>query len=383
MLSKPIGILIFLILSMSCKETPQIVITHPIETALEATSTKIKNVVDSIKLHEVQLKFTRIRRENDDVFFTDYNFQTNESDYFYPASSVKLPIAVLALEEINKIPDVTLYTKFYIEGDTIETTVAKEITKIFAVSDNQAYNRLFEFLGQDTINQSLHNKGIKNVRISHRMSIENADNITTKPIIIYMNDSTTRVRERRSNEIIKPLDLHHIKKGKSFINEDDEFVNEPFDFSLKNYYPIEAQHEVLKRIIFPEKFKKEEQFNISTTQRDFLLTAMRSLPREAGYDKTEYYDSYVKFFMFGDQQKPIPNTIKIYNKVGYAYGTLTDCAYIKDSTNAIEFLLTATILVNKNQTFNDNTYEYEAVGIPFLAELSRQLYDQELQQKKQ
>ncbi|WP_158975905.1 serine hydrolase [Cellulophaga sp. L1A9] len=383
MLSKPISIIFFLLLIISCKEKSKIEFSHPIESALKATSPKIKNVIDSINAYEVQIKFTQIRRENNEVFFTDYDFQTNKNNYFYPASTVKLPVAILALEEINKIPDVSLHTKFYIEGDTIETTVAKEITKIFAVSDNDAYNRLFEFLGQDTINQSLHKKGIENVRISHRLSIDDADNITTKPIVIYMNDSTTRIRERRSNATIKPLVLNNLKKGKGYINEDDELLKEPFDFSFKNYYSIDAQHEVLKRIIFPEKFKKEERFNLSATQRDFLLNAMHTLPREARYDSTEYYDSYVKFFMFGDHQKPIPNTIEIYNKVGYAYGTLTDCAYIRDSTNTIEFLLTATILVNNNQIFNDNTYEYDTIGIPFLAELGRQLYDQELQQKKQ
>jgi hypothetical protein len=383
MLFKNLGILVLILLTMSCKEKPQLVITHPIEMALKANSPKIKKVVDSIHKYEIQIKFTQIRREKNKIFFTDYGFQTNENDYFYPASTVKLPIAILALEEINKIPDVTLNTKFYIEGDTLETTVAKEITKILSVSDNDAYNRLFEFLGQDTINLTLKKKGIKNVRISHRLAIEDADNITTKPIIIYINDSTTRIREKRINAAIKPLVLNKIKKGNGYLNEDGKLLEEAFDFNRKNYYPIDAQHNVLKRIIFPEKFTEEEQFNITSTQRDFILNAMHSLPRETGYNKTEYYDSYVKFFMFGDDKKPIPEHLEIYNKVGYAYGTLTDCAYIKDSTNTIEFLLTATILVNNNEIFNDNTYEYDTIGIPFLAELGRQLYNQELQQKKQ
>ena len=383
MLSKPISIIFFLLLITSCKEKSKIEFSHPIESALKATSPKIKNVVDSINKYEVQIKFTQIQRKNGEVLFTDHDFQTDATHYFYPASSVKLPIAILALEEINKIPDVNLTTKFYIEGDTIETTIAKEITKIFAVSDNNAYNRLFEFVGQDTINQTLRSKGIKNVRIAHRLGVDNADDITTKPIIIYMNDSTTRIRNKRINSVIKPLKILSTKKGVGYLDEDDLLVKEPFNFEQKNYYPIEAQHQVLKRIIFPEKFKQEEQFKISAAQRDFILRTMRSLPRENGYDATMYYDSYVKFFMFGDNPDPIPNTIEIYNKVGYAYGTLTDCAYIKDSINKIEFLLTATILVNGNKIYNDDTYEYDTIGIPFLAELGRQLYQQELQLKKQ
>ena len=64
---------------------------------------------------------------------------------------------------------------------------------------------------------------------------------------------------------------------------------------------------------------------------------------------------------------------RIYNKVGLAYGTATDVAYVKDR-NGIEFFLTATILTNKNEIFNDNQYEYDQLGIPFLAALGRELY---------
>ena len=102
------------------------------------------------------------------------------------------------------------------------------------------------------------------------------------------------------------------------------------------------------------------------------------LLEELGYDKTEYYDSYVKFLMFGDVTQPMPEYIKIYNKVGYAYGTLTDCAYIHDIRNNVEFMVTATILVNKDGIFNDDAYEYDEIGIPFLAQLGRELYNLEL-----
>lgn len=156
----------------------------------------------------------------------------------------------------------------------------------------------------------------------------------------------------------------------------------PFDFSLKNYYPIEAQTALLKRIIFPEAFPREQRFNLSESQQEFVLAAMHTLPPQLGYDPDEFYDSYVKFFMFGDSTEPMPKHIKIYNKVGYAYGTLTDCAYIKDTKNNVDFMLTATILVNSDGIFNDDAYEYDEVGIPFLAQLGRELYEYELSRKR-
>ena len=67
------------------------------------------------------------------------------------------------------------------------------------------------------------------------------------------------------------------------------------------------------------------------------------------------------------------DAIRISNKVGMAYGTLTDVAYVRDKINNIEFMLTATILVNDNHIFNDDIYEYESKGIPFLSALGRQV----------
>lgn len=333
--------------------------------------------MDSIGQYEVQIRYTHIKRENDSVFFKDYDFQVDNQRYFYPASTVKFPIATLALEKLNGLDSLTMNTLFYVEGDSVETTIAKEITKIFAVSDNEANNRLVEFLGQDEINQKLKEKGIEGVRISHRLSTDNAYEITTKPLIIYLNDSTTTTSIPIINTSPVPLVEKGVLKGKGFI-EDDFLINEPFNMSLKNKYPIDAQHNVLKRVLFPEKFKDAEQFHLSVSQRDFLLSSMSNLPKDVGYNPKTYYDSYGKFFIYGDSKENIPDYIKVYNKVGYAYGTLTDCAYILDSKNNVEFLLTATLLVNKNGIFNDNTYEFEEVGIPFLAQLGRELYKYEL-----
>lgn len=351
-----------------------------LETALASKDISIKRVMDSIEKYQVQIRYTQIDRRNDSVLFTDYDFQVSDSIYFYPASTVKFPTAVLAMEKINQTDTLTINTKYYIEGDTIESTVADDVNEIFAVSDNLANNRLIEFLGFETINQSLKNKGIAPVRLSHRLGFHSED-LRTKPIIIYLNDSTTGITQPILNQTPKPLALFEIEKGKGYY-ENDEYINEPFSFKQKNYYPLSAQHNLLKRIIFPENFNLNEQFHLNKEQRDHLLNAMHTVPKEMGYDKKEYYDSYCKFFLFGDSKDDIPEHIKIYNKVGFAYGTLTDCAYIKDTKNNIDFLLTATILVNKDGIFNDDVYEYDEIGIPFLAQLGREIYQQELQRKK-
>lgn len=373
-----IVVLIFAGFGIQCESDPYR--QNPLLKALSSDDPRIQRVMDNIDAHQVQIRFTRIDRTNDSIVFKDFDFQVDSDQYFYPASTVKFPIAVMALEKLNEIDDISLTSQFYVEGDSIETTFGNEIVKIFAVSDNEANNRLFEFLGQDKINSEFVLKNIGPARISHRLSAPDADNVTTKALVVYLNDSTTMNLENTINAPIEPLRLKNINQGIGFYAA-DSLMMRPFDFSLKNYYPIATQHEVLKRIIFPDIYPGEERFQLSESQHKFLLDAMKVLPKDAGYNPEEYYDSYGKFFMYGGSKDPIPEHIKIYNKVGYAYGTLTDCAYIIDEKNEVEFMITATILVNADGIFNDNVYEYDTLGIPFLDALGDELYQIELKQR--
>jgi hypothetical protein len=360
-------VFIIILFTLSCNHKSE----DPILVALSSTNPKIKAVVDNIKNYEVQILFTEINRIGDSISFKDYSYQVNDSNYFYPASTVKFPIAILSLEKMNTNPLINRNTVFNVEGDSIKTTFSNDIKKIFAVSDNDAYNRLFEYLGKDYINSKLSERNI-NTRISHRLSVPNSDVTTTKPLIFYNQDSIIFKTDSIINKPIEPLQLHKIIKGKGYMIN-DSLVNSPMDFSLKNYLPITSLHNIMKQLMFPELYPYEKQFHVSPDDREFLIKTMTILPQEAGYTSDEYYESYVKFLVFGDSKQPLPNYIKIYNKVGDAYGYLTDCAYIVNEKTNKEYIITATIHVNKNEIFNDNTYEYDTVGFPFLAELGRQL----------
>ena len=49
-----------------------------------------------------------------------------------------------------------------------------------------------------------------------------------------------------------------------------------------------------------------------------------------------------------------------------------------DFDAGVEFLLTAVIQVNRNRIYNDDSYEYDEVGFPFLANLGRAVMEYEL-----
>jgi len=358
-----------------------------------------KNIVND-PIYKFQMTLTQISESSDGVRFESLRYNVDTANYYYPASSVKLPVAILALERLNEInsasKNITINRKtdFIVDSTRYPQTVAhydsttlnnrpnieNYINKIFAVSDNDAYNRLFEFLSADYINRKLYEKGcFTNSRIIHRVGVPNFnsdDNKYTNAFHLLNNEDTLYSEAEKISQQDYDKDLRNLKQGKAFYKQ-DSLIHEPFDFSRKNFVNLVDYTEIMKRIFYPKAFETKERFNLNSEQLTFLQDAMAKTPRQhisLDYDTREYYDSYVKFFMFGDIKKPIPNHIQIHNKVGYAYGYLTDIAFIKDHKHNLEYILCASVFVNPNNTFNDDQYEYESLGIPFLAELGRRVH---------
>ena len=124
--------------------------------------------------------------------------------------------------------------------------------------------------------------------------------------------------------------------------------------------------------------------NMGPGQRQRLLRAMSMLPRQCvapRYDPGHFYDSYVKFFLYGDSRQPIAEHMRIFNKVGLAYGYMIDNAYIVDLEKKIEFLLSAVIAANPKQEYCGD-YAYDQIGFPFLANLGRAVYGFELERPR-
>jgi len=123
------------------------------------------HVIDSLGYYEVQVLYTQVDHVDGLTKLTSHPLNIREGQYFYPASTVKMPTAFLAIEYLNELsarnPEIDLYTRIQYDSiahpqttETIDTSsstgypnVAHYIEKIFSVSDNNAYNRLYELLG--------------------------------------------------------------------------------------------------------------------------------------------------------------------------------------------------------------------------------------------
>src|SRR5262245_37987069 len=70
----------------------------------QQASPLLKDVLNQPDSFHYQLIYTKIDRDkNNQPHFTNYYFRVNRNEYFNPASMVKLPTALLALEKINTL----------------------------------------------------------------------------------------------------------------------------------------------------------------------------------------------------------------------------------------------------------------------------------------
>lgn len=373
-----------------------------LENLLRSQPKHFGHILDNREKYEVQIIYTQIERDAvNKPIFKSFTFNTNNNRYFYPASTVKLPVALLALEKINEldIPGLTAQTAMLTDSAfsgqapaLVDTTapsglpsIAHYIKKILLVSDNDAYNRLYEFIGQKEIGNKLKAKGYDDSKIIHRLSLflTDEENRHTNPIHFMNNDSLIYAQPAAYNASDR-LPGDPIHKGKGYM-KDGKLISEPMDFSGKNFFPLDEMQMVLRAVMFPEHVERQKTFDLTETDYRFIYQYMSQLPSESDYPEyntDKYYDAYSKFLMYGDDKRPIPKNIRIFNKIGQSYGYLIDNAYIIDLENNVEFMLSAVIHTNQNEIYNDNEYEYEEIGYPFMKQLGRLIYDYELKRNR-
>lgn len=350
--------------------------------------------------YRIQIIYTQIeRKENGDVAFTDYEYRPNPNAYFYPASTVKMPIAFLALEYLNELRIKGLNahsTMITGQGSFPQTGVVRDSTaenllpsvdhyvkKIFLVSDNDAYNRLYELLGPCYINEKLRDKGYLKSEIIHRLSAPNytyETNMLTNPVSFHLDHQLLFHKGEVWCENLSRMERRETTLGTAYIDGEGKLIPEPMYFGDKNWVDLQDLHELLKAFIFPNDIQSPDgTFQISPEDRERVLEYLSMWPSASDYPNYEDIpDNYCKFLFMGDGAYPAPEGLKIYNKIGMAYGFLSDVAYFHNPSDGVEFMLSAGLYVNENQTLNDGQYEYETLGLPFLSKLGKFVYDYEV-----
>lgn len=374
-----------------------------LDSLLRAGLPKHTKLLGSPKKYKLQIIYTRVTRdENNKPTFKNYFWNVDSNKFFYPASLVKLPVSIMALEKLNSLKEnhidknTTMITdsvfacgKKVYKDTTAENrfpSIAHYIKKMFLVSDNYAFARTYEFLTCDYIHQTLEKWKFPNMRIVNRLDGSCKADTTkiTSPVYFLSDKGDTLYKQPLTFYTYnKPHPLPKAKAGKAHTNESGKRVYQPKDFSTHNFMSLANCHEILRRLVFYNHINN--QYNISNNDWQFLLKYLGMFPRESlypAYNTKEYYDSFKKFIYYGSAVPTIPSdSVRVFNIVGRAYGFLSDCAYVADVKNNVEFMLSVTMYLNERDIIGTGKYEYDKLGMPFLKDLGNLIYNVEKDRK--
>ncbi|HRN47567.1 MAG TPA: serine hydrolase [Niabella sp.] len=361
----------------------------------------LQSVLNQPDTFRYQIIYTKIDRDNKNKpIFKNYYLHVDRALYFYPASMVKLPVALASLEKLNtqKLPinkftcmliDSTRPWQTAVINDETSATglpsVDHYIKKIFLVSDNDAYNRLYQFVGQKQLNEMLWKKGYTQSRITRRFDKSDFEQNRYTNQIRFFDSGRLIYTQPEAYSDLQFDFSKRILMGNAHYDKDENLVNEPYDFTMHNTMPLEDLQLMMQSVLFPKSVAKERRFNLTKEDYRSLYQYMSERPSESHfpkYDTDEYFDSYTKFFFFRDGKGPIPEYIRSFNKTGWSHGFLTDVCYIVDFRNNVEFMLSGSIYTNSDGVLNDNKYEYNEIGYPFFREVGEIIYNYELNRKR-
>lgn len=368
-----------------------------IKGVLEARPAKFSGILANAGSCRLQILLSYVSRDSDgEPVLIRHGFRV-DNEYFYPASAVKICAAVAALQKIQRLPLELPGTEMVprtglkvlpiFEGDVEQVqdisnrdeghslNVAHDIRKLFLVSDNNAFNRLYSFVGQRSINEAMWELGLSSTRIRHRLSVERSAEENRYCEAMEVGDKWCSPPKRSTLELPATCAQHGIHVGEAYIDITGEQVQEPMDFSEKNAMSLLDLQNILVKVLRPDINLGTPGIELDENLRQLLMEAMVQYPsqsRNPSYCARDYPDDYCKFFLPGLARVRPLGALRVYNKIGQAYGFSTDNSYVLNIETGQSFFLAATLLTNKNGILNDDIYEYD-LAYAILADIAEAL----------
>ncbi len=364
---------------------------------LRSCSNKFERLVSSPESFRVQVLISEVvTNHSGDAELNRHGYRVG-AEYFYPASTVKLCAAVAALQAIERLQPASLATDLadlpmeialLFPGDAPQVTdasnvqggcitVAHEMRKIALVSDNQAFNRLYDLVGHEQLNRAMHELGLRSVVINHRLS-------ETRTIPDMRASAAVTFRVPRGDPIFVPAHTSKLMLtnvvpsllvGNSYMKGKD-LVPSPMDFSTRNGISLVDLQDLLVKVARPDIDLGTPGLKLSESHRSRLLQAMTEYPRESMnpvYAAKDFPDEYSKFLLPGIRRLFPSNTpgvrVESTGKIGRAYGFSIENSFVRNPANGRAVFVTAVIYTNEDGVLNDDKYEYETVADPFFADL--------------
>lgn len=364
-----------------------------LEAAMRARPEQFSHILGCAQRMRVQVLVSSVNeRRGGPPTLRRYGFRVDQ-EYFYPASAIKACAAIAALETIadlearhmtGGLADAPLRIAPLFEGDAWQIlepsnlaggriTVAHEVRKLALVSDNPAFNRLFDLCGYDDLHDRMRRAGLASVVINHRLSDPRsiADQRTTAQVTIFGQGATIDIPARQSR---RSYTNHSpgLAIGDGYLLR-DEFIPVPMDFTRRNGISLVDLQDMLIMLVRPDIPLGKRGFTLREDHRAMLIEAMTQAPRESEnplYDPGQYPDHYAKFLLPGLLRTGPADRWRITNKIGRAYGFSVENACVHDLHTGDTVFITAVIYTNADGVLNDDKYEYVQTADPFMADLA-------------
>jgi hypothetical protein len=308
-----------------------------------------------------------------------------DAEYFFPASSMKVPITLATYDRLAILrgaghPALTRDATIRIHpvtgsAEPYTTTVARETWRALIVSDNFSANRLLGVVGHREAHETLWSLGLPSVRIHGGFATgAEVDPAELSPRIEFTvpGGAPDELAARRSNLVPPATDATNLAIGKANI-VDGRRVEGPLSFAEKNAIRLRELQDTLVRIMRPELLPAGAPAD--TASKDdiaYLRHTLGTLPSEsglAGYDRNIVADYTLSPFLRGIERVRPRGHFEIFSKVGQAFGFLIANAYVVDKDTGRAFFLVASVYANPDETMNDDTYAYDSISFPALADV--------------
>jgi hypothetical protein len=295
-----------------------------------------------------------------------------DAEYFFPASSMKTPIAFATLARSTKagVPRDASLRLFPVDGDgpVYTTTIARETWRAIIVSDNFSANRLLAIGGHREIHEMLWATGLKSARIRSGFATGDAIDPAELSPKIEVVDPPKTIAPRKSDLVLPPNDAKNMDVGKAAI-VDGRRVEGPLSFANKNAMRLRELQDTMVRIMRPDLVADS---SLSAADREYLQKALGTYPSEsglAGYDRNVVADYQHNPLLRGIERVRPRSKVKVYSKVGQAFGFLVANTYVVETETNRAFFLAAVVFANPDDVMNDDLYAYDTIAFPALADV--------------
>lgn len=315
-----------------------------------------------------------------------------DAEYTFAASAIKTFASVAALRKLRRLAvDVDLDTPLAwcrgepprcvidgdpsnLEGGTI--TLGHEIRKMHLVSSNPAFNRLYDFVGHDEINEDAWALGFASLRFRHRMGQDWSLGRTAPAIQARTADGPLPLVPARTSALeLEPTRLPGVEVGIAHVDHRGERHEGPRDFSRKNYVSTTDLHRLMLALMLPGRADLPD-LRLAPDDRRFLLDAMTRDPLDSTnphYPAERFPRGRYKLAQAGLERVLPAAELRYVNKPGRAYGFHVENAWIEHVPTGRAFVVTAVVYADGDGVVNDDRYRYDELSRPFFRDLGELL----------